>query len=49
MLLASTCVPKLPFVTTLTMSKTFITSTTVVVTTTPIVVPIWGSVTLQNT
>ena len=49
MLFANTCVPKLPFVTTLTMSKTFITRTTSVVTTTPIVVPICGNVTRQNT
>ncbi len=34
---------------TFTMSNTFMTSTMIVVTTTPIVVPIWGSVTRQNT
>ena len=40
MLLASTCDPNCPLVVTLTMSKTFITPTIVVVTTTPIVVAI---------
>ena len=47
--LAITWVPKSPLVITLTMSKTFITTTISVVTTTPMVGAICGMVTLQNT
>ena len=49
MSLASTWVPKLPLVTTLTMSNTFMTVTMSVVTTTPMVVAICGRVTRQKT
>ena len=49
MSLAIVWVSKLPLVITLTMSKTFITVTISVVTTTPIVGAIWGIVTFQNT
>src|SRR6056297_3725916 len=47
--LASTWDPNWPLVVTFTMSNTFITPTMRVVTTTPMVVAIWGSVTRQNT
>ena len=46
--LAITCVSKLPLVVTFTMSKTFITVTISVVTTTPMVGAIWGIVTRQK-
>src|SRR5829696_1593539 len=49
MRLASTSVPKLPFVVAFTRSKTFITVTMSVVTTTINVGMIWGSVMRQNT
>ena len=49
MSLASTWVSNCPFVTTFTMSNTFITKTISVVTTTPMVVPICGNVTRQKT
>src|SRR6476619_2182406 len=46
--LAMTSVPKLPLVVTLTMSNTFMTTTTRVVTTTPMVGAIWGTTTRQK-
>src|SRR6056297_1247784 len=47
--LASTWDPNWPLVVTFTMSNTFITPTMSVVTTTPMVVAIWGNVTRQKT